>query len=93
MAKIQLVTNPTTDTEFRRAAEVYLASRADSPGQLQTRLRANYPNVVVVRGIEDTGSERWYVYREGRWQSSETKPEGGSGAAIRRRGSQTSRRE
>ncbi len=68
--KVQLVTNPTGDATFRMAAERILADGAMSPSQLQGRLRSQYPSATVFGGIEEGGSERWYVYREGRWINS-----------------------
>ncbi len=68
--KVQLVTNPAGDTSFRMAAEKLLADGAMSPAQLQSLLRSQYPSATVFGGIEEAGSERWYVYREGRWINS-----------------------
>jgi len=68
--KVQLVINPAGDMAFRSAAEKLLADGALSPAQLQAMLRAQFPNATVFGGIEEAGSERWYVYREGRWIDS-----------------------
>ena len=68
--KVQLVTNPTGDANFRMAAEQLLSGGAMSPSQLQRMLRPDYPSATVFGGIEEAGSERWYVYREGRWIDS-----------------------
>lgn len=68
---ILLRTNPLSDSEFRRRAEALLADGVHSPTELQVRLNDGYPEAVVVSGIDDRGSERWYAYREGRWVSSD----------------------
>jgi len=68
--KVQLVTNPAADATFRMAAEKLLADGAMSPAELQSMLRSQYQSATVFGGIEEAGSERWYVYREGRWIDS-----------------------
>ncbi len=64
---IRLITNPAADAEFRSRAECLLADGTATPTELQLRLRADYPEASVVRGIVEPGSERWYAYRDGRW--------------------------
>ncbi|HYI22446.1 MAG TPA: hypothetical protein VEX62_07400 [Candidatus Limnocylindrales bacterium] len=68
--KVQLVTNPAGDANFRMAAERLLDDGAMNPAQLQRMLRSQYPSATVFGGIQEAGSERWYVYREGRWIDS-----------------------
>lgn len=65
--RIQLVTNPLTDGDFRITAERMLSEDGLSPEGLQSHLRSEYPHASVVRGIEDSGSVRWYAYRDGHW--------------------------
>ena len=51
--------------EFVRRISAQLGP--SSPGALQSRLRAIYPNVLVrPRGLS-SDDQTWYVYREGRW--------------------------
>ena len=47
-----------------------LANDGATPQSLQLHLRSEYPRALVVRGIEDRGSERWYAYRDGYWVDS-----------------------
>jgi hypothetical protein len=68
--KISLMTNPSTDTGFRAAAESALADGADSAADLQESLRDAYPRAAVADGIMERGMERWYAYREGHWVPS-----------------------
>jgi hypothetical protein len=65
--KVQLITNPAADGDFRLTAERMLNGDGHTPEGLQSRLRGDYPRVSVVRGIQDNGLERWYVYRDGTW--------------------------
>ena len=68
--KVHLITNPIDDTAFRADAERLLAQGAHSPAELERNLREQYSIATVFRGIEEAGTERWYVYREGRWVAS-----------------------
>lgn len=65
---VRLVTNPQTDTDFQRRAEE-LVDQVDSPEELESLLREQYHRARVVRGVTDI-TERWYVYRDGRWINS-----------------------
>jgi hypothetical protein len=82
--EVHLVTNPAGDRQFRVAAEAHLAAGARTPEALAARLRERYPNVSVVTGITDAASERWYVYREGRWLAVESEPAADEAEARRR---------
>lgn len=68
--KVQLITNPPADGDFRTSAERLLREDGASPEGLQSHLRGEYPEASVVRGIEDNGAIRWYAYREGHWVGS-----------------------
>ncbi len=54
---VSVVTNPASDTELRNSIERLLADDADSPGQLESKLRQSFPRARV-------------FYREGRWVNS-----------------------
>jgi len=63
-----ILVNPASDATFRRLAETHAANGADTPAELEDRLRSTYPSTRVVEGVSsDATSERWYVYRDGRW--------------------------
>jgi hypothetical protein len=64
----RLTINPSTDSAFSSRVHE-LATQADTPEDLETMLRADYPKVRVVRGVTDL-VDRWYVYRDGRWTNS-----------------------
>lgn len=67
-----IVSNPREDAAFRFLVGILLLHGVVSAGDLQSKLRATYPNVVV-RPRELTGEafEVWYAYREGHWIGSE----------------------
>jgi hypothetical protein len=69
LVAVRMVVNPTTDAEFRARAEA-LSETANTPEELQRRLRAHYAHARVVRGVTDI-VERWYVYRDGHWINSQ----------------------
>lgn len=74
-----LVLNPRHDIDFVMLAEATMAEGIDSPGELQERLRPQYPHIVV-RARELTGEAFtiWYVYRDGHWiPGLAVAPEGG----------------
>ena len=61
-----LVANPTDDLAFAAAAEAAL-DNAQTPEDLQTALRHDYPRAVA-RARDLAGDPLvWYVYREGHW--------------------------
>ncbi|MEO8229034.1 MAG: hypothetical protein ABI628_04635 [Chloroflexota bacterium] len=64
-----LMINPGNDPTFVRLAEDLVAHGVTSAGDLESRLREQYPQAAVrVRSLE--GDEAtWYVYREGRWST------------------------
>lgn len=63
-----ILVNPDSDATFKRLAETHAARGAESPADLEDRLRQSYPRTRVIEGISsDSTSERWYVYRDGRW--------------------------
>lgn len=67
-----ILVNPASDATFKRLAETHAARGADTPADLEDRLRQSYPRARVIEGISsDSTSERWYVYRDGRWINSE----------------------
>jgi hypothetical protein len=60
-------TFPPSDSAFETCV-MRLAEDASTPRDLQTSVRAEYPNVVVNNGVtDDQGRPRWYVYRDGSW--------------------------
>ncbi len=63
-----LVLNPRDDGRFVALAEALASDGADTPLELQERLRRDYPEAVV-RARELTGEAFtiWYVYRDGHW--------------------------
>lgn len=64
---VVLVVNPRTDREFAAVVD-RLAVGADSPRDLQDRLRPTYPRCVVrARSLSFERWSVWYVYREGHW--------------------------
>lgn len=65
---VRLVTNPDSDAEFGRIAE-QLSTDARTPEELEERLREHYQRARVVPGVRDI-TDRWYVYRDGRWVNS-----------------------
>jgi hypothetical protein len=68
LVTVRLVTNPQNDIEFQRRAEA-LATRVDTPEELEALLREEYQRARVVSGVTDI-MQRWYVYRDGRWINS-----------------------
>ena len=74
-----LVVNPRDDTPFVALAERLVADGVRSPGELQERLRREYPETVVrARELDGEAFTIWYVYREGHWVSgSGEQSEGG----------------
>ena len=74
-----LVVNPRDDTPFVTMAERLVADGVRSPGELQERLRREYPEAVVrARELDGEAFTIWYVYRDGHWVSgSAAPPEGG----------------
>lgn len=72
-----LILNPRQDAEFvdrvRRVEQDGLAT----PDDLVERLRAWYPDIVVrPRELSSEPAVVWYVYRDGRWTSEGSRPQG-----------------
>jgi hypothetical protein len=68
-----ILVNPGSDVTFKRLAEAHASNGADTPADLEDRLRERYPRASVVQGISGDSTERWYVYRDGRWIDSEAR--------------------
>jgi len=66
-ARVIVIANPPGDGMFRGTAQAHAKDGANTPQELQRRLREHWPRARVVGGITDRGSERWYAYREGSW--------------------------
>ena len=66
-AKVIVIANPPGDGMFRGTAQAHAKDGANTPQELQRRLREHWPRARVVGGITDRGSERLYAYREGSW--------------------------
>jgi hypothetical protein len=66
-----LIVNPRSDPEFAALVEQLAGVGVRAPLDLEARLRARYPRVVVrERSISDEEAVTWYVYRDGRWTPS-----------------------
>jgi hypothetical protein len=73
-----LVVNPRDDMPFVALAEKLMADGVRSPGELQIRLRQEYPEAVVrARELDGEAFTIWYVYRDGHWVSASEGPKGG----------------
>ena len=64
----RLSINPPDDVVFATRVREQ-ASKVEDPDALEAQLRADYPEVRVVRGVTDV-VDRWYIYRDGRWTRS-----------------------
>ena len=63
-----LIVNPRSDTRFVQHVADLTADSVANPSDLQTRLRALYPDAIVRRReLSSESTEMWYVYRDGRW--------------------------
>ena len=63
-----LIVNPRSDVRFVELVAALTADGTFDQADLQTRLRATYPNAVVRRReLSSEATEMWYVYRDGRW--------------------------
>jgi hypothetical protein len=70
--KPTLVVNPATDEVFAEFAELLLDDGAIAAEDLERRLRKVYPNATVhERQLSGELALIWYIYREGRWISSQ----------------------
>jgi hypothetical protein len=67
-----LIVNPASDVELAGLARRLTTERTWTPETLQAELRLTFPKVVVhSRDLSGETTQVWYVYREGRWISSE----------------------
>ena len=63
-----LIVNPRSDTRFVQLVAELTADETIDLSDLQSRLRATYPDAVVRRReLSSESTEMWYVYRDGRW--------------------------
>jgi hypothetical protein len=70
--RIVYLLNPADDVEFRTAVEAAERDGMTTPSELEARLRASAPRVLVRRRELDAEPvEVWYVYREGHWIPTE----------------------
>lgn len=93
--KPTLIANPATDEVFAEFAALLVEDDAASVDDLERRLRKVYPNATVhERQLSGEQTRIWYIYREGRWISSQPASiEGGAedDDARARRGSEVDR--
>jgi PAS domain-containing protein len=68
----QVITIPSTDSAFRSHVTRILRESAATPGALERRLRRIFPRVIVRERTLSGEPPTWYVYRDGRWLSSQT---------------------
>ena len=61
--------NPRSDERFAGIVELLVEEGADSPADLQARLRRWYPDAVVRERDLALEAPSWYVYRDGHWVS------------------------
>ena len=64
---VRLIVFPHSDEHLREAADACLSDSVGTPERLTRCLRADYPRIVVHKGVEIAGDNVWYVYREGHW--------------------------
>jgi hypothetical protein len=63
-----LIVNPRSDVRFVQFVAELTAEATIDLSDLQSRLRAEYPDAVVRRReLSSESTEMWYVYRDGRW--------------------------
>jgi hypothetical protein len=63
-----LIINPRSDVRFVQLVAELTASGSTDPADLQSRLRAEFPDAIVRRReLSSEATEMWYVYRDGRW--------------------------
>jgi hypothetical protein len=71
MVRPTVVVNPRDDADFQERVQAAL-DRVASPADLQAQLRSQYPLAVVrARSLSHEVIDTWYVYRDGRWITSE----------------------
>jgi hypothetical protein len=63
-----LIVNPRSDVRFVQLVSELTAEATMDLSDLQSRLRAVYPDAIVRRReLSSESTEMWYVYRDGRW--------------------------
>ena len=63
-----VIVNPRSDIRFAELVARLMSNAPTEPSELQTGLRAQYPEAVVRRReLSSESTEVWYVYRDGRW--------------------------
>lgn len=63
-----LILNPRSDAQFVELVTQLMADDVGEPADLQSGLRAEFPEAVVRRReLSSESTEVWYVYRDGRW--------------------------
>jgi hypothetical protein len=63
----ELILNPRDDQEFAARARE-LAQGAQTPRELEDRLRETFPGATVrARDLSGERTVIWYVYRDGHW--------------------------
>ena len=63
-----LIVNPRSDTRFVQLVAELTDGASTQPGDLEGRLRVDFPNAIVRRReLSSEPTEVWYVYRDGRW--------------------------
>jgi PAS domain-containing protein len=71
----RLMTIPSDDMAFTQHCQrLLMRHRYREPGQLQARLRRLFPCVVVRERVLSGEPTAWYVYRDGGWRGSSTRP-------------------
>jgi PAS domain-containing protein len=70
-----VITIPSADSVFRQHVETVLRqSHVRHPAELETRLRRLFPRVAVRERALSGEAPSWYVYRDGGWQASLSRP-------------------
>jgi PAS domain-containing protein len=70
-----VITIPSADSVFRDHVETVLRqSHPGDPAQLEARLRRLFPRVAVRERALSGEAPSWYVYRDGGWQASLSRP-------------------
>jgi hypothetical protein len=68
-----LIINPRSDEAFVAFVQDEFRAGAPSVDAFETRLRGRYPRASVrERGLAGEAPATWYVYREGKWTTSES---------------------
>ncbi len=63
-----VILNPRSDARFVELVNRLMADAVGEPADLQSGLRAEFPEAVVRRReLSSESTEVWYVYRDGRW--------------------------